>query len=137
MQASCSPSMKPSRSSSAFNLRTPTKMALVRLLSNPVGPLKTLLEGPPRLPRRRSVPPSRAGQAIAARHPRAGRIIEAIVRVLAERREPMQAKEVHAAVEALFGESVRWASVKAALAANVAGPSPRFVRVARGRYALR
>ncbi|HTD09826.1 MAG TPA: hypothetical protein VK680_13140 [Solirubrobacteraceae bacterium] len=49
----------------------------------------------------------------------------------------MQATEVHAAVEALPGESVRWASVKAALAGNIAGPSPRFVEVARGRYRLR
>lgn len=112
-------------------------MDLVRVLSNPVGPLKTLLEGPPRPPCRRSVRSSRAGQTIAARHPRPGRIVGAIIRVLAERREPMQAKDVHAAVEALLGESVRWASVKAALAANVCGLSPRFVRVARGRYALR
>jgi hypothetical protein len=49
----------------------------------------------------------------------------------------MQAKEVHAAVEALLGESVRWASVKAVLAGNVCGSSPRFVRVARGRYRLK
>lgn len=111
-------------------------MALVRLLSNPVGPLKTLLEGPPRPPRRRSVQPSRASEAIAARHPHPGRIIKAIVRVLADRQEPMQAKAVHAAVEALLGEPVSWSSVKAALAANVLGPSPRFVRVARGRYRL-
>jgi hypothetical protein len=62
--------------------------------------------------------------------------VEAIVRVL-EDHEPMQAKEVHAAVEALLGEPVRWASVKAALAGNIAGPSPRFVKVARGRYRLR
>jgi hypothetical protein len=57
--------------------------------------------------------------------------------VLTDRQEPMQAKEVHAAVEALLGEPVRWSSVKAALAANVAGSSPRFVRVAKGRYRLR
>jgi HB1, ASXL, restriction endonuclease HTH domain len=63
--------------------------------------------------------------------------VGAIVRVLTNRQEPMQAKEVHTAVEVLLGESVRWASVKAALAANVSGPSPRFVRVARGCYALR
>jgi hypothetical protein len=62
--------------------------------------------------------------------------VEAIVRVLTERQAPMQAKEVHAAVEALLGESVRWASVKAALAAGVTGAAPRFVRVARGRYRL-
>jgi HB1/ASXL restriction endonuclease-like protein with HTH domain len=112
-------------------------MELTKLLSNPVGPLKTLLEGPPSPPRRRSARSSQAGQTIAVRHPRAGRIIEAIVRVLVERQEPMQAKAIHAAVETLLGESVRWASVKAALAANVAGPSPRFVRVARGCYGLR
>jgi hypothetical protein len=111
-------------------------MALVRLLSNPVGPLKTLLEGPPRPPRRRSVQPSR-GRTLAARHTRTGRSIGAIVRVLADRQEPMQAKEVHAAVEALLGEPVSWSSVKAALAANVGGRSPRFVRVVRGRYRLR
>ena len=63
-----------------------------------------------------------------------GRIIDAISRVLNEEREPMHARAVHARVEALLGESVRWASVKATLAGNLAGPQPRFVRVARGRY---
>jgi hypothetical protein len=63
--------------------------------------------------------------------------VETIVRVLADRQEPMQAKAIHSAVEALLGEPVRWCSVKAALAGNVAGPAPRFVRVARGRYGLR
>jgi hypothetical protein len=48
----------------------------------------------------------------------------------------MRAKDIHAAVEASLGEPVLWASVKAALAANVSGTSPRFVRVARGRYVL-
>lgn len=48
----------------------------------------------------------------------------------------MQAREVHAAVEALLGEPVRWGTVKNALAGNVAGASPRFARVARGRYRL-
>jgi hypothetical protein len=118
-------------------------MALAGLLSNPVGPLKTLLEGPHWIrqelanpPRKRSGRPRQATRAIGARHRRAGWIVEAIVRVLADRQEPMQAKEIHAAVEALLGEPVRWASVKAALAANVADPLPRFVRVARGRYVL-
>ena len=46
----------------------------------------------------------------------------------------MHARAVHARVEALLGESVRWASVKATLAGNLAGPQLRFVRVARGRY---
>ncbi len=111
------------------------EMALTKLLSNPVGPLKVLLEGPPRPPRRRSAQPSRAGRAIAARHPHPGRIVGAIVRVLADR-QSMQAKEVHTAVEALLGEPVSWSSIKNALAANVCGPSPRFVRLGRGRYAL-
>jgi hypothetical protein len=62
-------------------------------------------------------------------------VLQGVVRVLEQHREPMQAREVHAAVEALLGESVRWGSVKACLAANVAGASPRFVRVAPGRYA--
>lgn len=48
----------------------------------------------------------------------------------------MQAHDVHAAVEALLGESVRWASVKATLAGNIHPPAARFVRVARGRYGL-
>jgi hypothetical protein len=48
----------------------------------------------------------------------------------------MRAWEVHAAVEAMLGEAVAWSSVKGALASNVSGSSPRFVRVARGRYAL-
>ncbi len=118
-------------------------MDLVGLLSNPVGPLKTLLEGShwvqehlPGSSRRSAARSSKPVRAIRARHRRTGWIVKAIVRVLAERQEPMQAKDVHAAVEALPGEPVRWASVKAALAANVGGPSPRFVRIARGRYTL-
>ena len=56
--------------------------------------------------------------------------------MLADQEGPMRAKDIHVAVEAVLGERVRWASVKAALAANVTGASPRFVRVARGRYVL-
>jgi hypothetical protein len=46
----------------------------------------------------------------------------------------MQARDVHARVEALLGEPVRRSSVKATLAGNLKGLDPRFVRVARGRY---
>jgi hypothetical protein len=63
-------------------------------------------------------------------------VLAAIVQVLADRGEPMRAKDVHAAVEALVGEPVPPPSVKGALAKNVAGSSARFVRVARGRYIL-
>lgn len=67
---------------------------------------------------------------------RPGWVVKAIVKVLAEQDEPMRAKDIHAAVEALVGEPVRWSSVKQALATHVAGPSQRFVRIARGRYVL-
>lgn len=102
-------------------------VALVGQLSNPAGPLRTVLEL--ELPdSARSPLPSEEPGSIGSEHRRAGWIVEAIVRVLAERGEPMQAKEVHAAVETLLGERVRWSSVKAALAASIAGPSSRFVR---------
>ncbi|HMD57197.1 MAG TPA: hypothetical protein VKG82_06970 [Solirubrobacteraceae bacterium] len=48
----------------------------------------------------------------------------------------MRAEEVHAAVEALLGERVRRISVKATLAGNLDGPTPRFARVARGLYRI-
>jgi hypothetical protein len=112
-------------------------MALAKLLSNPVGPLKTLLDracwgakdaaslvdGPAR---------SDSARPIGVRHRKAGWVVEAVALVLADRDEPMRAKEVHAAVEALLGEPVRWTSVKSALARD----SSRFERVARGCYRL-
>jgi hypothetical protein len=60
-----------------------------------------------------------------------------VIRVLEQNETPMRARDVYLAVEALLGSPVRWASVKACLAANVRGESSRFVRVAYGRYALR
>lgn len=90
----------------------------------------------------RSVDPARCGPvaalgsaagAVGAKHPRQGRITAAITQVLCEWGEPMQAREVHVAVEALVGESLRWDTAKATLAGNPDGPAPRFVRVARGR----
>jgi hypothetical protein len=63
-------------------------------------------------------------------------VLKAIVQVLTDRGEPMQVKDIHAAVEALVGEPVPPTSVKGALAKHVAGSSVRFVRVARGRYIL-
>ena len=73
-------------------------------------------------------------RVLATSHPRQGRIIDAISRVLIDARGPLQARDVHARVENLLGESVRWSSVKATLAGNLQGPTPRFVRIARGRY---
>lgn len=40
----------------------------------------------------------------------------------------MQARDVHARVEALLGEPLRWSSDKATFAGNLGGPPPRFVR---------
>lgn len=69
-----------------------------------------------------------------SRHPRHGRITDAISQVLIDERGPMQARGVHARVEALLGEPVRWSSVEATLAGSLKGPAPRLIRVARGRY---
>lgn len=88
---------------------------------------------PPRDPPIHRSPPSTQKRS----RPQQGRIIGAVAGVLADHRQPLQAREVHARVEALLGEPVRWASVKAALAGNVHGPAPRFLRVARGRYTIR
>ena len=56
--------------------------------------------------------------------------------MLTDRGEPMRAKDIHAAVEALVDEPVPRSSVKGALASNVSVSSGRLVRVARGRYIL-
>lgn len=67
---------------------------------------------------------------------RPGWVLKTVVQVLTDRGEPMQAKDIHAAVEALVGEPVAWSSVKDALASNATGTSRRFVRVGYGRYRL-
>jgi hypothetical protein len=67
---------------------------------------------------------------------RPGWVLKAVVQVLADREEPMRAKDIHAAVEALVGEPVAWSSIKGALADHVSGSARRFVRIARGRYVL-
>jgi hypothetical protein len=63
-------------------------------------------------------------------------VLEAIVKVLTDRAEPMHVQDIHAAVEALVGEPVPSPSIRGALAKSVKGPSARFVRVAPGRYLL-
>lgn len=113
--------------------------------SNPPRPLEALLEGRSDDRVERAGVEDRpdgsaaeqAGSPIGSRHRRHDWVLEAVIRVLAERKEPMRARDVHGAVEALLGEPVRWGSVKKCLTSNVSGISPRFVRVARGRYAAR
>ncbi len=80
--------------------------------------------------------PQRRPVSCRQRPCRPGWVLEAIVQVLADRGEPMRAKDIHAAVEALVGQPVPPPSIKGALAKNVAGSSARFIRVARGRYVL-
>jgi hypothetical protein len=112
--------------------------------SNPRGPLESLLSAPRGTPRPavraattgQASTPSGEVLAIGTRHPRQGRLISAVARVLGVACAPMRAEEVHAAVEALLGERVRRTSVKATLAGNLDGPTPRFVRVARGLYRI-
>jgi hypothetical protein len=103
------------------------------LLDGGLGALKELHRDE-RGPNRRYI--KRPETAVGTRHRRHDWVQQAVIRVLERRGEPMQAREVHAAVEALLDEPVRWGSVKACLAANVTGSSPRFVRVAPGRYAM-
>jgi hypothetical protein len=71
---------------------------------------------------------------LRARRP--GWVRGSIVRVLADRVEPMRIAEIHAAVEALIGEPVSLDSVSWVLYSDVRGPGPRFNRIARGRYVL-
>ncbi len=80
--------------------------------------------------------PQRRPVVCRQRARRPGWVLKAIVQVLTDRGEPMRAKNIHAAVEALVGEPVPRSSVKGALASDVAGSSGRLVRVARGRYVL-
>ena len=112
--------------------------------SNPPVTLEALLNDPPYATETRldatedarNNAPGTPGTAVGDAHPRQGRIIEAISQVLSEEGDPMQARDVHAQVETLLGEPVRWPSVKATLAGNLRGPKPRFVRVARGLYGV-
>ena len=64
-------------------------------------------------------------------------VLETVTLVLELAVEPMRAREIHAAAEQHAGESLRWASVKAALAAYAGGSEPRFERVRRGYYRTR
>jgi hypothetical protein len=62
-------------------------------------------------------------------------ISQPIMTVLASCGE-LRGRDIHAAVEALLGESVPVSSVKNCLAQNVLGENPLFERVGRGRYRL-
>jgi hypothetical protein len=67
---------------------------------------------------------------------RPGWVLDAVREVMADQAGPMRVAHVHTAVEAVLGETVSANSVSWVLASHSAGPSPLFVRVARGRYVL-
>jgi hypothetical protein len=67
---------------------------------------------------------------------RSGLIPQAIMRVLGEPVEPMQARDIHAEVEAVLGRAVSPSGVKNWLANHARGDRPLFVRLGRGRYVL-
>jgi hypothetical protein len=117
-------------------LRAAKKMDLIGVLSNHdlQGWLARLVK---KLAAVRASGERRRQAATCRQRPRRpGWVLKAVVWVLADRGEPMRAKDIHAAVEAFLGVPVAGSSVKAALAANVSGSSRRFVRIARGRYTL-
>jgi hypothetical protein len=62
-------------------------------------------------------------------------ILGAVITILASCGD-LRARDVHAAVEGLLGESVPVSSVKNCLAQNARGEGARFKRVGRGRYCL-
>lgn len=64
-------------------------------------------------------------------------MLETVTMVLERAGEPMRAREIHAAAEQLAGESLRWSSVKAALAAYAGGSEAHFEQVRRGYYRIR
>jgi site-specific DNA recombinase len=111
-------------------------VAVVGGLSNQKiqGALGRLSEKLARLRRGNSAPRPAVPQRLRARRP--GWVLTAVVQVLADRGEPMRAKDIHTAVEASLGEPVSWSSIRSALASGASDSSRRLVRVARGRYVL-
>jgi hypothetical protein len=78
----------------------------------------------------------RAIKSHRQRDRRPGWVLDAVREAMAGQAGPMRVAHVHAAVEASLGETVSANSVSWVLASHSAGPSPLFVRVARGRYVL-
>ena len=67
---------------------------------------------------------------------RCGDISKAVGEVLQEFGGPLRMVEIHAAVEALRGETVPRSTIKNCLANNSRGDGAWLVRLARGRYGL-
>jgi hypothetical protein len=74
--------------------------------------------------------------SIVAGHRRHDWVLAGVIKALELGARPMRVCDVHRAVEAMLGQPVRPASVRASLASNVSGAAPRFVRIAHGQYRL-
>jgi hypothetical protein len=71
---------------------------------------------------------------LRARRP--GWVLDAVREVMANQAGPMRLRNIHAAMERQLGQPVSIESVSWCLRMGARGQDPRFVRVARGRYAL-
>jgi hypothetical protein len=112
-------------------------MHLVGQLSNPSGPLATVLEAaggtlrrPTGLQRPIAVEPAsrRLGNGVVQR---------AVVKVLAAASGPMRGADMHQAVERLLWRPVSKNSVSWSLAADARSKEPRFECTTKGHYQLR
>jgi len=68
---------------------------------------------------------------------RSGVVREVVFRVLAASDRPLRAREIHAAAEALAGESLSWNTVKDCLFKSARQPDTSIERVNHGCYQLR
>ena len=64
-------------------------------------------------------------------------VLETVTLELERAKQPMRAREIHAAASELSGEQLRWTSVKGTLAAYAEGAKPRFERVRHGHYRIK
>ena len=65
---------------------------------------------------------------------RQGALLDAVTTVLERASCPLRVREVHAAVEELYGEPVPFSSVNEALSTHAHGDAGRFRRVCYGTY---
>ena len=109
-------------------------MELNGAFSNPFANYKSLLNRLSNLHRQLLRRAAEHPQKPRQTSPKTSPVLQTITLVLQQTSRPMRANEIHAAAERLAGESLRWTSVKAALAAGAAANPQRFRRVRYGVY---
>lgn len=109
-------------------------MELNGAFSNPFDNHKPLLRRLSNLRRQLLCQAAEHPQRPRSAPPKVSPVLQTITLVLQQSRRPMRATEIHVAAELLAGESLRWTSVKAALAAGTAAKPQRFRRVRYGVY---